>query len=76
MGKLQEFQITLNGNKVVYSPGDSISGTVKISTAQPIQCKGKTSVIGPLTSHTHEWRCVDHTLRHIVDWPSFIFLNY
>ncbi|KAB5528653.1 hypothetical protein PHYPO_G00142710 [Pangasianodon hypophthalmus] len=39
MGKLQEFQITLNNNKVVYSPGESISGTVKISTAQPIQCK-------------------------------------
>lgn len=43
MGKLQEFHITLNDNKVVYSPGESISGTVKISTAQPIQCKGKTS---------------------------------
>ncbi|XP_027018754.1 arrestin domain-containing protein 1a [Tachysurus fulvidraco] len=39
MGKLQEFQITINGNKVVYSPGESISGTLKISTAQPIQCK-------------------------------------
>ncbi|XP_060763382.1 arrestin domain-containing protein 1a [Neoarius graeffei] len=39
MGKLQEFHITLNDNKVVYSPGESISGTVKISTAQPIQCK-------------------------------------
>ncbi|KAI5088442.1 arrestin domain containing 1a [Silurus meridionalis] len=39
MGKLQEFQITLKDNKVVYSPGESISGTVKISTAQPIQCK-------------------------------------
>ncbi|XP_076854328.1 LOW QUALITY PROTEIN: arrestin domain-containing protein 1a [Brachyhypopomus gauderio] len=39
MGKLQEFEITLKNNKVVYSPGESISGTVKISTAQPIQCK-------------------------------------
>ncbi|XP_062874005.1 arrestin domain-containing protein 1a isoform X2 [Trichomycterus rosablanca] len=39
MGKLQEFLITLNDNKVVYSPGESISGTVKISTAQSIQCK-------------------------------------
>ncbi|KAK3538907.1 hypothetical protein QTP86_020167 [Hemibagrus guttatus] len=47
MGKLQEFQITLNSNKVVYSPGESISGTVKISTAQPIQCKG--SLGSPLT---------------------------
>uniref|UniRef100_A0A8B9LVS8 Arrestin domain containing 1 n=1 Tax=Astyanax mexicanus TaxID=7994 RepID=A0A8B9LVS8_ASTMX len=41
MGKLQEFEITLKDNKVVYSPGESISGTVKITTAQQIQCKGK-----------------------------------
>ncbi|XP_022523243.2 arrestin domain-containing protein 1a [Astyanax mexicanus] len=39
MGKLQEFEITLKDNKVVYSPGESISGTVKITTAQQIQCK-------------------------------------
>uniref|UniRef100_A0A4W4H1M9 Arrestin C-terminal-like domain-containing protein n=1 Tax=Electrophorus electricus TaxID=8005 RepID=A0A4W4H1M9_ELEEL len=39
MGKLQEFEITLKNNKVVYGPGESISGSVKISTAQPIQCK-------------------------------------
>ncbi|XP_072520836.1 arrestin domain-containing protein 1a [Salminus brasiliensis] len=39
MGKLQEFEITLKDNKVVYSPGESISGTVKIITAQHIQCK-------------------------------------
>ncbi|XP_016431061.1 arrestin domain-containing protein 1-like [Sinocyclocheilus rhinocerous] len=39
MGKLQEFEITINNNKTVYSPGESLSGTLKISIAQPIQCK-------------------------------------
>ncbi|XP_026102804.1 arrestin domain-containing protein 1-like isoform X1 [Carassius auratus] len=39
MGKLQVFEITLNNNKTVYSPGESVSGILKISTAQPIQCK-------------------------------------
>lgn len=58
MGKLQEFQITLKDNKVVYSPGESISGTVKISTAQPIQCKGETFVSEILTSHAYGWHCV------------------
>ncbi|XP_029108741.1 arrestin domain-containing protein 1b isoform X2 [Scleropages formosus] len=40
MGKLQEFEISFASNKVVYSPGESISGTVKITTATPLQCKG------------------------------------
>ncbi|XP_030647342.1 arrestin domain-containing protein 1a [Chanos chanos] len=39
MGKLQAFEISLTDNKLVYSPGESISGTVKITTAQDIQCK-------------------------------------
>ncbi|XP_039514140.1 arrestin domain-containing protein 1a isoform X2 [Pimephales promelas] len=39
MGKLQEFEITLNNNKTAYSPGESISGTLKISITQPIPCK-------------------------------------
>uniref|UniRef100_A0A9R1SJL7 Arrestin domain containing 1a n=2 Tax=Cyprinus carpio TaxID=7962 RepID=A0A9R1SJL7_CYPCA len=39
MGKIQEFEITLNNNKTVYSPGESLSGILKISIAQPIQCK-------------------------------------
>ncbi|XP_051749526.1 arrestin domain-containing protein 1a [Ctenopharyngodon idella] len=39
MGKLQEFEITLNNNKTVYSPGESLSGTLKISITQPILCK-------------------------------------
>ncbi|XP_052413653.1 arrestin domain-containing protein 1 [Carassius gibelio] len=39
MGKIREFEITLKNNKTVYSPGESISGTLKISTAQPIECK-------------------------------------
>lgn len=41
MGKLQEFEITFDKNKVVYSPGDSISGTVKIRLGHPLQCKGR-----------------------------------
>ncbi|XP_065106310.1 arrestin domain-containing protein 1a [Paramisgurnus dabryanus] len=39
MGKLQEFELTLNNNKTVYNPGESISGTLKISLAQSILCK-------------------------------------
>ncbi|XP_073696005.1 arrestin domain-containing protein 1a [Garra rufa] len=39
MGKLQEFEITLNNNKTVYTPGESLTGTLKISIGQPIQCK-------------------------------------
>ncbi|XP_051975578.1 arrestin domain-containing protein 1-like [Xyrauchen texanus] len=39
MGKIQEFEITFNNNKKVYSPGESISGTLKISTTRSIQCK-------------------------------------
>ncbi|XP_069017640.1 arrestin domain-containing protein 1b [Embiotoca jacksoni] len=39
MGKLQEFDITFTSNKVVYGPGESISGTVKIRTGTPLQYK-------------------------------------
>ncbi|XP_071774857.1 arrestin domain-containing protein 1b isoform X1 [Centroberyx gerrardi] len=39
MGKLQEFDITFANNKVVYSPGESISGTVKIRTGNSLQYK-------------------------------------
>ncbi|XP_054896640.1 arrestin domain-containing protein 1b isoform X1 [Poeciliopsis prolifica] len=37
MGKLQEFDITFANNKVVYGPGESISGTVKIRTGSALQ---------------------------------------
>ncbi|KAL4609390.1 arrestin domain-containing protein 1 [Arapaima gigas] len=40
MGKLQEFEISFANSKVVYSPGESIAGTVKITTATALQCKG------------------------------------
>ena len=40
MGKLQEFDITFTNNKVVYAPGESISGTVKIRTGNSLQYKG------------------------------------
>ncbi|XP_018525213.1 arrestin domain-containing protein 1a [Lates calcarifer] len=39
MGKLQEFEITFDKSKVVYSPGDSISGTVTVKLGQPLPCK-------------------------------------
>ncbi|XP_044052517.1 arrestin domain-containing protein 1-like isoform X2 [Siniperca chuatsi] len=39
MGKLQEFEVTFDKNKVVYSPGESIAGTVTIKLGQPLQCK-------------------------------------
>ncbi|KAM8829116.1 arrestin domain-containing protein 1b isoform 2-T3 [Spinachia spinachia] len=38
MGKL-EFDITFANNKVVYSPGESLSGTVKIRTGYSLQYK-------------------------------------
>lgn len=41
MGKLQEFDITFANNKVVYGPGESISGTVKIRTGSSLPYKGK-----------------------------------
>lgn len=41
MGKLQQFDITFANNKVVYSPGESVSGTVKIRTGHPLHYKGK-----------------------------------
>ncbi|KAM9841600.1 arrestin domain-containing protein 1b [Aulostomus maculatus] len=39
MGKLQEFDITFANNKVVYSPGESISGTVKIRLGNSLPFK-------------------------------------
>ncbi|XP_005725649.1 arrestin domain-containing protein 1b [Pundamilia nyererei] len=39
MGKLQEFDITFTNNKVVYGPGESISGTVKIRTTESLHFK-------------------------------------
>ncbi|XP_034783432.2 arrestin domain-containing protein 1-like [Acipenser ruthenus] len=39
MGKLQHFDITFNNNKVVYGPGESISGTVTIFLNNPLPFK-------------------------------------
>ncbi|XP_037340751.1 arrestin domain-containing protein 1b [Pungitius pungitius] len=39
MGKLQEFDITFANNKVVYSPGETVSGTVKIRTGHSLHYK-------------------------------------
>ncbi|XP_026195959.1 arrestin domain-containing protein 1b [Anabas testudineus] len=39
MGKLQEFDITFTDNKVVYGPGESISGNVRIRTSTSLPYK-------------------------------------
>ncbi|XP_062240857.1 arrestin domain-containing protein 1a isoform X1 [Platichthys flesus] len=39
MGKLQQFEITFDKSKVMYSPGESISGTVNIKVGQALPCK-------------------------------------
>ncbi|XP_042278318.1 arrestin domain-containing protein 1a [Thunnus thynnus] len=39
MGKIQEFEIAFDKNKVVYSPGESITGTVTVKLGQQLQCK-------------------------------------
>ncbi|XP_056145655.1 arrestin domain-containing protein 1-like [Lampris incognitus] len=39
MGKVKEVEITFDSNKVVYSPGESISGTLKLQVAQSLHCK-------------------------------------
>lgn len=45
MGKVQEFEIAFDKNKVVYSPGESITGTVTVKLGQQLQCKGKSVFI-------------------------------
>lgn len=56
MGKLQEFEIAFEKNKVVYSPGESISGSVTIKLGQPLQCKGESSLILRLfRQHVRTW---------------------
>ncbi|XP_005807454.1 arrestin domain-containing protein 1-like [Xiphophorus maculatus] len=39
MGKLEAIEVEFNENKVVYTPGESISGKVTVKLNQPIQCK-------------------------------------
>uniref|UniRef100_A0A4W5QXB6 Arrestin domain containing 1 n=1 Tax=Hucho hucho TaxID=62062 RepID=A0A4W5QXB6_9TELE len=39
MGKIQAFDVTFKDNKVVYSPGESLSGTLKITTTEALLCK-------------------------------------
>nr|XP_015797184.2 arrestin domain-containing protein 1a isoform X1 [Nothobranchius furzeri] len=39
MGKLQEFEIAFDQNKLVYTPGESLTGTVRVHANQAIQCK-------------------------------------
>lgn len=56
MGKLQEFEIAFDKNKVVYSPGESISGSVTIKLGQPLLCKGESSLIVRLfRQHAGTW---------------------
>lgn len=60
MGKLQEFEITFTNNKVVYGPGESISGTVKIRTTESlhfkaikVNCHGSCGVSNTANSTTY-----------------------
>ncbi|KAM4665006.1 arrestin domain-containing protein 1 [Discoglossus pictus] len=47
MGKVQEFQISLRDSRVLYSPGESLCGTVTIRTAAALQYKAiKVSCVG------------------------------
>ncbi|XP_056586856.1 arrestin domain-containing protein 1b [Triplophysa dalaica] len=47
MGKLQEFEITFTNSKVVYNPGESISGTVRVKTNHSLQFKAiKVNCVG------------------------------
>lgn len=39
MGKVDDFSVSLDGNKLVYSPGESISGSVSVRVSQPLPCK-------------------------------------
>ncbi|AWP06501.1 putative negative elongation factor B isoform 2 [Scophthalmus maximus] len=47
MGKIQEFEIAFDQNKVVYGPGESISGTVRVRLGQALTCKGKRTPARP-----------------------------
>ncbi|XP_057674422.1 arrestin domain-containing protein 1b isoform X2 [Corythoichthys intestinalis] len=71
MGKLQEFDITFANNKVVYSPGESIGGTVKIRLSNSLQykaikvnCQGSCGISSKLndTSWTIEEQYFNSTL--------------
>ncbi|KAL7854096.1 hypothetical protein AOLI_G00209400 [Acnodon oligacanthus] len=47
MGRLQEFSIAFTNSKVVYSPGESISGSVRVTTASALQFKAiKVNCVG------------------------------
>lgn len=47
MGKLQEFDIFFTNNKVVYGPGESVGGVVRIRTSSALQYKGTEGVLLP-----------------------------
>lgn len=65
MGKLQEFEISFDKSKVVYSPGDSISGSVKIQLNSPLQCKGENTPV-------HLNNALNKEVRYLVEltWSS------
>ncbi|KAM4696985.1 arrestin domain-containing protein 1 [Rhinophrynus dorsalis] len=47
MGKVQQFEIYLRDSRVIYSPGEALSGSVTIKTAAPLQYKAiKVSCVG------------------------------
>uniref|UniRef100_A0A087XNZ8 Arrestin domain containing 1 n=1 Tax=Poecilia formosa TaxID=48698 RepID=A0A087XNZ8_POEFO len=71
MGKLQEFDITFANNKVVYGPGESISGTVKIRTGSPLQYKAiKVNCLGSCgisnKMNDSSWSLEEHYLNSML----------
>lgn len=51
MGKIEQFEIAFDKNKEVYTPGESICGTVTVKLNQSLQCKGKSPP--PAAAHLH-----------------------
>uniref|UniRef100_A0A673BVS1 Arrestin C-terminal-like domain-containing protein n=1 Tax=Sphaeramia orbicularis TaxID=375764 RepID=A0A673BVS1_9TELE len=83
MGKLQEFDITFTNNKVVYGPGESISGTVRIRTGTSLQYKGTLSAgehsfpfqflipVAAPTSFEGPFGKIVYRVRAAIDTPRF-----
>lgn len=47
MGKIKDIQIVLeNNSKLVYQPGDVVSGIVILNVVNPVKVKGKLSFAG------------------------------
>lgn len=67
MGKLQEFEIAFDKNKVVYSPGESISGTVTIKVEKALPCKGEIPTQTQLLFPPARWKIVATANKEVTD---------